>query len=286
MPWRDGSHWSGPNLGSANAAGGLFEDAPVAALSARACAVFVDDFFECGAARMGAAGAGTHYTNTNIVGGTVAAAAGAVHYLRLSHGTAAQGPSVMFGGTVATAPDIYLGSNPLQNQGSTAGLTGFAALEFRVRPTDNTPNSAYFFGFSNVAAAHPLDATGAINVAGLSDGAGFHWTNAGGNVPVMRIWTGGALVTLSSPPTLSAWVPGAAGTGQFRRYGVRIDTSPRATTPIDQVSFYVEGQRVFRHQMAAQFGAAMTAVMGATQIGAGAISVDIDYLVMANSERA
>lgn len=281
MPWRPGTHWSGSLLGSANAGGGLFEDARPEVLSAQSGAAYVDDFFECGAARIN----GTHYTQTNITGGTAAAAGTGEHALRLSHNTAAQGPSVMWTGTVNTAPAIYSGFNPLQSQGSTAGLTGFAAIEFRVRPTDNTPNSAYFFGFTNITAAHPLDAAGAINTGGLTDGAGFHWTSAGGNVPVMRIWVGSALVTLVSPPTLSAWTPGAQPTGLFRRYGVRIDTSPKSTSPIDQVSFYIDGTRVFRQQLSGQFGSFMTATMGLTQIGAGAVSVDVDYLAMANSGR-
>lgn len=244
-----GSHWQGPVLGDDRCAGGIWEDLPLTFVNGRIGPSFVDDFLE---SRSGAPG--THWTQTNIVAGTVSFLPGGG--VQLSHNVIDQGPSVKVGGTVLTGIDLYQGGDPADND-----HTNVAAIEARIRKFAGTSTgSDGYFGFGTNAAAHPLTTGGVPNTAGgVTDGAGWIWTAS--NIPVPALWDNSTVRTLTSVTTPALNTITTVPNGHI--YGVRVDTTNALR---DIVSWYVNGRVVLRASPGGaapgQFGSVMTAYFG------------------------
>jgi hypothetical protein len=241
------THWKGPLLSSHTAGGGLYENFPIQMMSALDAHVsFVTDFSDHALA--------TYWTQTNIVAGTATIAQdGANPSLSLTHGTAAQGPSVRWLGSAGAG-------NALVNV-TTNGNTSLFEARFTIQA--NVDRDDYFLGFMTSVAAHPLLAgpPGDINLAGVADGAGFHWLDANNGRPILVAWRAGALETLTSPPTLAADANAVA-----RYFGVRLERDGTGTS----LRYYINRRLVHTHRMSADFSARMTWGVGQVARGAGA----------------
>lgn len=260
MSGSSGSHWEGPTLGSDRAAGGLLADIPLHLTSVRSShTAFYDSFLENANARIGTgpATAGTHYTPTSIVAGTVTGAA-LTRKIRLDHNVNAQGPSVRLGGTVMVSPP------------ATGSIDGAVyAAESNVVRVNAAAISSIFVGIGSVANAHPLDAAGAANVAGIADAAGYLYNATLSAPPVL--WDNGVLRTLTGAPT----VPFSQNVA--RNFGVRVITS----NGIDKVEWYVDGRFVFRIAVPGNvFSTNLAPMWGEVKLSGASAQLDIFNVVV------
>lgn len=259
------THWQGPLYGSDQARGGLFRGMLV---DAGQYGIERDTIL--GDPDLNAAGGNLHrwvwqdhfvenrfgeyWTQTNVVAGTASITVEAAStQLGLSHGTADQGPSVRYLGTVGGGDSICR---------SASGVPGSWCFETRTRHNVNVTTNDAFVGFMTSAAAHPLQADGTLNLAGVANGVGFHWLAANAGRPLMVAWQTGAAETLLSPPILATDVVTV-----FREFGVRINGAAAGGAGIE---WYLGGRRIHQHRMSAAFSGRMTFGMGLISNVAGA----------------
>lgn len=236
------SHLKGPLFGSDQAAGGLWEDLAIDAMSARHGRFFRDSCVSNSLAN--------YWVATNLVAGTTAMSASGIS---LTHNVANQGPSIRFVAN-PTGPVEAALYNGLPNE--------VVAIEARFSKTSGTSTGGDgYFGFGTAAAAHPIDVNGVPTVASIADGAGWIW--AGTNTPIPVLWDNSTVRTLA---TVTTPIVPNTGFAASNVYGVRIVTNGSLTAPRDTVSWYVNGRKVLTTRpgatAAGQFSTTMTAYFG------------------------
>lgn len=260
MSLGNGTHWRGPLVGSDKAGDGLLEDVPVQyipwVVGEAGPKFFATEFISAGATFA------REWTQTDV--GVVAAVTipqnGNPPGMILTHGVANEGPSVRYLGTEG------------QGDGMVNLTAGSSSLFMcRLRHSVGVASNDLFVGLMTQVAAHPLLATGLLNVAGVADGVGFHFLDANNGVPTMVAWGTNTAETLVGPPVLAAW-----GGNVIHTVGARLQH--RAGNLAD-VTWYLDGRRMFGHRMVNAFVGRMTFGLGLIANAAGASVLATHVLV-------
>lgn len=258
-----GTHWKGPLLGAENSGDGLFEDYPADVMSQQDTWIWQTSFLDHhGTTAAAATTFGAYWVNEFVVAGTATIAQDtASPILSLTHGVAAQGPFVRWAGTAGGVGGAGARGNTIT---SLIGPSSFFCEATACFQANGTRDDA-FLGFCTNAAATPLSVgpPSTVNVAGVPNGIGFHWNNAGATgIPTLVCWSNGVSQTLTGAPT--NLVANVNGVQQY--WGVRVDTNAAGT---NSASWYVNRRRVFRHLLTTAFTARMTFGLQLVARGAG-----------------